>query len=555
MRINKIIIENFKSIYGKQEFDFTQLDGLVKLSGSIGSGKSTISEAIRIGLFGNTKDNNNPNYISWNTDAWCIEMFLTSKNRNIYIRRHFREQLYVTIDDKELIASSKKDMQALLEEFYDVPRMAIEKMCVISFNQFNSLAKMNPGETRNFLDDVFGFKTFTEYNEAVVNERKGQISERERLDAIYRDTQSQINYLQEKKLNQSQEINQHINVDELKKERGLLIEEGIKLKEEKERLSKEYHDGVKDLEAREKELLVLGRKESEYYNKYKAGICPTCGQKMPEDKIKEAFNKAAEYRKEYKEVQAKIQCRYEMTADLTEPINSRILDIKNRIAIIDSDIRSYNSSLKILEENYDELIADAGNKLVDLNNKIQSLSNDIGQWNDMNELFTKTLRYNLLDTLIPHINNSIQYFITKLDQPYVVKFDQEFKCHVFIDSSEKEISYKDLSTGQKKSLDICIIFGIIQNIIANVDFNIFFLDELFSNMDAESREIMLTMLKENICKDGRSIFVVNHGEMADDWFSHKIRAKLTNKKMTIKDKKTHEEVEVFIHASSYEQVF
>ena len=33
-----------------------------------------------------------------------------------------------------------------------------------------------------------------------------------------------------------------------------------------------------------------------------------------------------------------------------------------------------------------------------------------------NELFTKTLRYNLLETLIPHINNSIQFFINKMDQ-------------------------------------------------------------------------------------------------------------------------------------------
>ena len=35
---------------------------------------------------------------------------------------------------------------------------------------------------------------------------------------------------------------------------------------------------------------------------------------------------------------------------------------------------------------------------------------EIGEWNEMNELFSKTLRYKLLNSLIPQINNSIQYF-------------------------------------------------------------------------------------------------------------------------------------------------
>ena len=116
----------------------------------------------------------------------------------------------------------------------------------------------------------------------------------------------------------------------------------------------------------------------------------------------------------------------------------------------------------------------------------------------------------------------------------------------------KEISYSDLSTGQKKSLDIGIIFGIIANVISNVEFNIFFLDELFSNMDSESRNIMLDLLKNNL-KDNRSIFVVNHAEMADDFFTHKIRVSLQNKKIKYINKNKEEE-EIIIKCSKYEQI-
>ena len=40
MRLHNIRIRDFKSLYGDNYFDFDTLDGLVKLSGAIGSGKS-----------------------------------------------------------------------------------------------------------------------------------------------------------------------------------------------------------------------------------------------------------------------------------------------------------------------------------------------------------------------------------------------------------------------------------------------------------------------------------------------------------------------------------
>ena len=77
-------------------------------------------------------------------------------------------------------------------------------------------------------------------------------------------------------------------------------------------------------------------------------------------------------------------------------------------------------------------------------------------------------------------------YINKLEQNYTVKFDQEFKAHIYTDfNPDNEISYKDLSTGQRKTLDVAIIFGILQNIIANVKCNVIFLDELMSNMDSD----------------------------------------------------------------------
>ena len=567
MYIKSIKITNFKSIYGTQEFDFTELDGLVKLSGIIGSGKTTLCEALLYGLFGNVAGHKIPNLVSWNEKCCEIEMDLISRNKDIHIIRNSSMPLQVSVNDKLIAASSKRDTQAILEEeLYDVPKLAIEKMCIISFSAFNSLASMNPGQTKQFLDEVFGFGTFTQYNNVVVDERKLQVNENTKLNAVYSDTQDQIEYLTNKKLKQQEELKNTIDIVGCNELRAQLVEQGKAKKEEFKRIKAECEQKVLEVVAEKQkwydkklECATLGKQEKDWYNTFKDGVCPTCGNEIGKDVIEEHKNKMLDYAKKYKEYQNKeneIQLKIEkMNSEAKikqDELKQDMEDLKKQISNIDAQIQTYNNSLALLNENYDDLISEYNNKLDKLKKDIEVSDKEICEWNDMNELFTKTFRYNLLETLIPHINKSIAYFINKLDQNYSITYDQEFKPHIKIDTFDREISYKDLSTGQRKSLDLAIVFGILQNIIANVNFNLFCLDELFSNMDADSRNTMLALLNDSMAED-RTIFVINHAEMNDDYFSHKIKVRLENKKITVGTGK--KEKEFVVKSSKYEKVF
>ena len=567
MYIKSIKITNFKSIYGTQEFDFTELDGLVKLSGIIGSGKTTLCEALLYGLFGNVAGHKIPNLVSWNEKCCEIEMDLISRNKDIHIIRNSSMPLQVSVNDKLIAASSKRDTQAILEEeLYDVPKLAIEKMCIISFSAFNSLASMNPAQTKQFLDEVFGFGTFTQYNNVVVDERKLQVNENTKLNAVYSDTQDQIEYLTNKKLKQQEELKNTIDIVGCNELRAQLVEKGKAKKEEFKRIKAEYEQKVLEVVAEKQkwydkklECATLGKQEKDWYNTFKDGVCPTCGNEIGKDVIEEHKNKMLDYAQKYKEYQNKeneIQLKIEkMNSEAKikqDELKQDMEDLKKQISNIDAQIQTYNNSLALLNENYDDLISEYNNKLDKLKKDIEVSDKEICEWNDMNELFTKTFRYNLLETLIPHINKSIAYFINKLDQNYSITYDQEFKPHIKIDTFDREISYKDLSTGQRKSLDLAIVFGILQNIIANVNFNLFCLDELFSNMDADSRNTMLALLNDSMAKD-RTIFVINHAEMNDDYFSHKIKVRLENKKITVGTGK--KEKEFVVKSSKYEKVF
>lgn len=566
MKIKNIRIHNFKSIYGEQFFDFEDLEGLIKLSGIIGSGKTTLGEAILYGLYGKVKEHRNPDLVSWHTKSidCYVELNLISKNREIYIKRCISQPLEVTVDKKTIAASNKRDIQEILEEeFYDVPRLAVEKMCIISFNAFkNSLASMTPGETRQFLDDIFGFKTFTQYNDQIIIERKNQINENNQLNIILNENLNQIENLKQKQAIQTKQLEVSTDINGLNNNRKNIIDKGIELKNKKQELidglAKENHDldeEIKKYHDKMTECATLGKQAKNHYNTFKTGKCPTCGHDIDINdinKYKDTMNKYAEEWKKYntekqKFEEKKINVNNEYNNKI-KSIEDKMEDLRKSVSDIDANIKSYNDSVQLLQDNYNELIKEYEEANIVLLDKIKVSDKDIGEWNDMNELFSKTLRYSLLDTLIPHINKSIKFYMNKLNQLYVVEYGQEFKPHIYFDGNPKEISYSDLSTGQKKSLDIGIIFGIIANVISNVEFNIFFLDELFSNMDSESRNIMLDLLKNSL-KDNRSIFVVNHAEMADDYFDHKIRVKLEKRQIKVKEEP------IIIYNSKYEKIF
>lgn len=549
MRLHNIRIRDFKSLYGDNYFDFDTLDGLVKLSGAIGSGKTSLGEAIIWGLFGTIKKINNTHLIAWNTKACEIEINLESKGHNINILRNIKENLQIHVDGKLLIASNKRDTQQILEEeYFDVPKLTVIKMCVISFNEFNSIAAMNPGETKQFLDNVFGFKTFTEYNEQSVVEKKEEVRQQTELNAIYTETENQMQYLINKKSEQQKELSNSIDIDKLTEDRAIYVDKGKALKDKFNELTAEYKQKDSDMYNKMLELSTLGKVAKNNYNTFKSGKCPTCGHEVDNDKIEEYKSTMLKYAASYKEIDAaRIQLKNEYQPKIDE-LNKEISELRALISDIDTKIKIHENNKRLINENYDALINEYKEKLVSIKSKIDKSDIEIGEWNEIGDLFAKTLRYNLLDTLIPNINSSIQYYMNKLDQNYSVEFDKEFKPHIYIDGYQKEISYNSLSTGQRKTLDMAVIFGVLQNIIANVNFNVFFLDELFSNLDSDSRNTMLDLLNSTLAKD-RSIFVINHAEMNDDYFKHKIRVKLSNKKIKVKKD------EIVVRASIYDKVF
>lgn len=527
MNIQKIKIENFKSFYEPYELDFNEVKGLWKISGSVGSGKTTIGEAILFGLFGTISGKNVGDLVSWGRKNATVELWCRSNGRNIYIKRNIyavgSSSIYAEIDGEELIFTNKRNAQQQLEtEYYDISKITMELLCIISFNNFKSLATLNPAETKKFLDQVLGFYALTEYADACKKLKQENDNQLINIDKNIVQISAQINKLNE--LSNFEVIEGDIN--ELNKMIAELQEQ-INTKKnnyttEHNRLSKID----KDLRAEAVKIKTLGSAKTKEIQFIEKGVCPTCGAEIDQSQLE---NKKAEREillKNYYDIDSKIK---ENSADIsnnTNNFNESIKPIKTEIDSYKEKIVQLREQAKRQSVNQEEIV-----RLNEVLNEWKSQSDictaDSMYWERLCNILSNDVRARILESFIPALNKNIMKYAQELHQPYIVSFDNSFKCSVSLCGYSENIPISSLSTGQLKTVDMMIILGVLGTVIGSSSTNVIFLDELFSNLDGGLRNDMCSVLHNFLSSDD-TMFVISHQDLDDRYFNGTMKLHLTS---------------------------
>lgn len=528
MYIRKIKIEKFKSFYEPYELDFDQVKGLWKVSGSVGSGKTTIGEAILFGLFGTVSGKNNGDLVSWGQKTAYIELWCHSNGREIYIKREVHSagwsSIYVEIDGEELIFTNKRDAQQQLEsEYYDISRVTMELLCIISFNNFKSLATLNTNDTKKFLDQVLGFYTLTEYADACKQLRSEN-------DAALNNISRQISSIsaQIDKLNELSNIEIiEGDIDECNEQIKLLTEQGndiIRLHGEK---INELNATNSKLNREASKVKTLGSAKAKEIQFIEKGICPTCGAPIDQSQleIKKAECEALrdDYRRISKEIEdnnAIIKTTNDEHTNALKPLKAEIAKHKEtiirlkeqakRLNVNQGEIDRLNNDKDLLSKDYDNCLAD-------------SMS-----WERLQNILTSDVRAKILESFIPALNKNIMKYAQELHQPYIVSFDNSFKCSVSLCGYADNIPLSSLSTGQLKTVDMMIILGVLGTVIGSSSANVIFLDELFSNLDGGLRNDMCSVL-HNFISANDTMFVISHQDLDERYFNGTLKLHIDHK--------------------------
>ena len=529
MYIQKIKIEKFKSFYESFELDFDKHKGLWKVSGAVGSGKTTIGEAILFGLFGSISGKNNSDLVSWGQKTSFIEVWCRSNSRNIYIKRSINingtSTIYVEVDGEELIFTNKRNAQQQLEtEFYDVSKVTMELLCIISFNNFKSLATLNTADTKRFLDQVLGFYTLTEYTDICKQFKQ--------------ENDTQLNSISHNISGLSAQIDKLKEISNIEIIDGDMFETKNKINELNNQLSiyeadvKQYIDDKNkdknELVKKQASVLTLGKNKKKEIEFIEKGTCPTCGapidqsqleiKRSERDLLLEQYNElTTKINAMIKEMDSEVSRRYnEVRVPISEELSktkkllTRLEEQAKRLSVNQSEIDRLCNERDIYSKEYDSCLAD-------------SVS-----WDRLCNILSNDVRSKILESFIPALNKNIMKYATELHQPYIVSFDNSFKCSVSLCGYNDNIPLSSLSTGQLKTVDMMIILGVLGTVIGASSTNVIFLDELFSNLDGGLRNDMCSVL-HNFISENDTMFVISHQDLNEQYFTGTMKLHIDNK--------------------------
>lgn len=522
MYIQKIKINNFKSFYEPYELNFDEVKGLWKVSGSVGSGKTTIGEAILFGLFGSITGKNNADLVSWGQKSAQVELWCKSKSRNIYIKRDIyvngTSSIYVEIDGEELIFTNKRDAQQQLEnEYYDVSKVTMELLCIISFNNFKSLATLTATDTKKFLDQVLGFYTLTEYVDVCKQFKNENYSRINQVTSVIGKLESQVKKLEE--LSNTEVISGDIN--SVKQEIKNLLEQKDTIEKEFKLKLIDKKEEKQQLDKKKITLVTLGKNKKNEIDFIEKGVCPTCGAAIDQSQLEIKKQERLLLLEQYEEIKAKSDKVYNEIVDIDNKYSNSLKLYKEQIDDSKTLLTRLEEQAKRIKINISEIETIKEN-IIGNEKLLDELQVEDASWDRLCNILSNEVRARILDSFIPALNNNIMKYAQELHQPYIVSFDNNFKCSVSLCGYNENIPISSLSTGQLKTVDMMIILGVLGTIIGANSANIIFLDELFSNLDGGLRNDMCSVLHNFISKDD-TMFVISHQDLDEKYFNGTIK--------------------------------
>lgn len=524
MHISRLRVSNFKSFRNEIEVNFDDFKGLWRLHGQIGSGKTTLGEAIIFGLYGSVRDKNNKDLITWGQKHGLVELWCTSHEKNIYIKREInyygQSPMYVEVDGEPIVFSNKRNAQQQLEqEYLDASRSVMELICIISFNNFKSLSTLNTKDTKMFLDNVLGFSVVTDYADRC----KEMISD---LGSQISNLQGQRDVLNKQLERMERQSEYKAAQEDIEQQEKLIHETTLELNRKKD----EYKQAITPLESdrlqfikHQSAVLAMGKAKKKEIEFIQKGICPTCHQPIPQDTLQAKIQEREELLEQYTGINAHITQINAHIQEISSKMDKCIAELSERVKSQENELTRLRMCLQ--QKRYSEQEQQAiRNSIAEIQEKETKLKCDHEAYQEILRILTQDVRQEILRGFIPQINRKINELAAYMSLPYTPEFDDQFKCTIHTRTLQ-EIPISSLSTGQLKIVDMIIILAVLQSVVGSVGSNVIFLDELFSNLDPSTRNSLISVLRNTLDEDV-CCFIVSHQDLDTDQFDGSIHMRI-----------------------------
>jgi len=569
----KISIKNFLSIGDKSiELDFDSGISLITginsdKGGRNGVGKSSLVESVYWCLFGSTiRDIKKDKVIHNQTDKNCVVVMefiieINNKSKKYKLTRSLEPTKIVLLEDgNDITLSTMPKTDELIKELIGANEEVFQNAVIMTANNTLPFMAQKKIDKRKFVEGIlnlgiFGqmlLKTRADYNEyKKENDILGSVfSTQNKNLSLY---QNQIEKNKEIKTQKIESLKNKI-LDNTKKIDLYIDNSSIEIKIQEKRdfiISKEnstlkLEDGLLKIENElqklfkdqlESDFEIKNIKERISEAKKKEGTCPTCKKKYENDDICIDINDLNEKLSTNLDKNEKINKKISTFADKKRTLKSAISSNKFEIEKLNKEIQQLlvdskeiyhlkdknDELLKDIEEiknskdNVDDLIENVKKEIKESEDKIQKLQKQL--------LILETAKFvvseegvksYIVKKMLSVLNSQLNFYLKTLNAPCTCEFNELFEETIY-NSNGKECSYFNFSGGERKRIDIAILF-MFQDILklqTGVSFNISMYDELFdSALDESGVFNVMDVLKDRVEKTQETIYIISHNKTA-----------------------------------------
>jgi len=526
------------------------------VSGTNGSGKSTILDAITFGLYGKPfRKINKPQLINTiNTKDMLVEVEFTVSGAEYLIRRGIKPNVFEIYRNGELVNqdAASRDYQAYLEQnILGLNYKSFNQIVVLGSATYVPFMELPAYQRREIIEDLLDIQVFSTMNLLLkdrVSSNKESISENNyQIDLVKSKIESaeehneSIRRIHENEVSKIRErIQEHLN--NIEKEKDLIekievdIQSLIKTIEDKPSVKSKL-EKARNIRVELESTLKTYSKELSFY--HDNDNCPTCKQGIAHDfkeniitekgkKSSEIESSLTELSKKIKECEARVE-EISKVEDNIQQLNLKIGEHRAQIKMSMNALKSLKGDLDSAEKEVEEVDT---SKLEEFKKTLKNFQNSQTKLFDERETLAVVgamlkdggIKTRIIRQYIPVMNKLINKYLSAFELFVDFHLDENFN-EVIKSRFRDAFSYASFSEGEKLriSLSIMLSWRAVAKLRNSVSTNLLILDETLDGaMDGAGVENLIDTLHN--LNNNDNIFVISHrGEQFGDKFDSHIR--------------------------------
>lgn len=546
IEFTELRFKNFIS-YSNAWTTYTFEQGITRISGINGQGKSTIVDAIYYVLFGKPFRNTNlPNLVNSRTRKnACVELSFSVPGYDFKIIRGIkpnRFEIYKTATGmewsrKDLLPQDalKKNYQETLESIIGCSEEIFLQIGIKSMTRYGSFLTLAKGKKRSIVEEIFGLEVISEMddlNKIMIDKMAQCIRDLKRDEAniITLIEQEQKNLQNLKRI--KKEMEQNIAAENIKTNAliSLVTETLDKLYDAEEKIHSKLgelkdsegliQDVDKKVEKLTKRINLIQTKMLSENEKigFVQNYCETCPNI---EKMKEGLNlQSLEAERDGTETDLldfkAERMHLQNDADKLRGITDKLPELEMRIAAKEREIKGLKGTLKNETEN--AVIIDETQyklhkqKLEETIKEIKDNYEDLKYHQAISTILSDDgIKSYVIGKYLPLLNKLMNTYLQKFGIDLELEFDSDLD--IKINTKFKEgYSYGTFSEGEKKRIDAAMMFTFLEFCKlknSNTSLNILILDEFSHGLDPEADSVMHDILRDISEKEGKEIITIS----------------------------------------------